>query len=335
MQERDLVLGIDIGGTNTALGFVDHSGALIRAASLATLACDTPDVFAARLHGEIEGLRSGLPFPYRLRGIGIGAPNAHHDRGTIEQAVNLQWGKRVDIVDLIRKYYDLPVSVTNDAHAAAAGEMLFGRARGMRHFMVVTLGTGLGCGIVANGHLLGGFSGFAGELGHTVVDPQGRECRCGKRGCLETYVSATGLQRTAQELLAIRCGPSLLRTLTAREMTSKRIFDLASAGDVLALAAFDRTAQILGMKLADAVAHLSPEAIFLAGGLTLAGDLLIQPARQYMNDYLFRAYRGKVKLMQSGMPPGAGAVMGAAALIWKEITSEEESGEHHLEKDAT
>lgn len=332
MQDKDLVVGIDIGGTNTSLGFVNRSGRLIQSSSLPTRAQDSAEIFAERLSQQIEELQVGLPSPYHLRGIGIGAPNAHGCRGTIEQAVNLNWGETVDFVHLIRKYYDLPVSLANDANAAAIGEMLFGNARGMKHFMVITLGTGLGSGIVTDGRLLCGASGFAGELGHTTVNPNGRQCGCGKRGCLETYVSATGLVRTARSLLAKRCNSSPLRTMTSQEMTSKRIFELAVVGDVLALEAFDRTARILGMKLADAVAHLSPEAIFLAGGLAAAGDFLLKPTEQYMNDFLFRVYRGTVKVMPSGMHPGESAILGAAALIWNELVSEEKPEQHH-EKD--
>ncbi len=320
MRDKELVLGIDVGGTKTAFGFVDREGIVVNAASMPTNADESADIFMSRLHQRIEEIGIGLPSPHRLRGIGIGAPNAHHDRGTIEKAVNLNWGDTVDFVRLIGKYYDLPVSITNDANAAALGEMFFGNARGMKNFIVVTLGTGLGSGIVADGRLIYGASGFAGELGHTIVDPDGRACECGKKGCLETYVSATGLRRTALELLALRCDASPLREISYQKMSSKVIADLAWQGDVIALAAFDRTARILGMKLADAVAHLSPEAIFLAGGLAAAGDLLLLPTEQHMNDFLFRVYCGTVKLMPSGLATGTSAILGAAALIWNELT---------------
>lgn len=319
MPDKDLVLCIDIGGTKTAFGFVDIKGKLICATTIPTQSRDSAKTLVSRLHQRIEELREDLPSSHRLCGIGVGAPNAHHYRGTIEKAVNLNWGETINFVGLIRKHYDLPVSITNDANAAALGEMLFGNARGMKHFLVITLGTGLGSGIVANGHLIHGASGFAGELGHIVVDPAGRKCGCGKRGCLETYVSATGLQRTAVTLLAERLDPSPLRAMSYKEMTAKHIFDLAVKGDVIALAAFDQTARILGMKLADAVAHTSPEAIFLTGGLAAAGDLLLKPTQRYMDDFLFGAYRGTVKLIPSGMDAGKSAILGAAALIWHEL----------------
>lgn len=319
MARNDLVLGIDIGGTKTAFGFVDVKGKITCASTLPTQSRSSAKNLVSRLHQRIEELRAGLPSSHRLRGIGIGAPNAHYCRGTIEKAPNLNWGETIDFVGLMRKYYDLPVSLTNDANAAALGEMLFGNARGMKHFLVITLGTGLGSGIVADGHLIHGASGFAGELGHTVVDPEGRRCGCGKRGCLETYVSATGLTRTAAELLAQLLDPSPLRAMSYHKITAKHVFNLAAQGDVIALAAFDRTARILGMKLADAVAHTSPEAIFLAGGMAAAGDMLLKPTKRYMEDFLFGVYRGTVKLMPSGLAAGKGAVLGAAALIWNEL----------------
>lgn len=326
MREQDLVLGIDIGGTGTALGFVERSGALTQYCAIPTRPADSAEAFVVALHRRIEALRAEIPFPHRLAGIGIGAPNAHPVRGTLEEPVNLDWGATVDLTALVRKYYDLPVELTNDAKAAAAGEMLFGGARGMKHFIVVTLGTGLGCGIVADGRVLTGASGFAGELGHMTVDPNGRECRCGKRGCLETYVSATGLVRTILALLAKRCDPSPLRRCAADALTAHKVFELASAGDAISLCAFDRTARILGMKLADAVACLSPEAVFLSGGLAAAGDLIVAPAGRYMNDYLFRAYRGTVRLLPSALKPGEGAVLGAAALVWRRLAAEDAFG---------
>jgi glucokinase len=319
MTDRNLVLGIDIGGTKASFGFVDRKGTLIGATSMPTEAHDSAETFVTRLHHRIEEIREDLPSPHHLCGIGIGAPNANYYRGTIEKAVNLNWGDSVDFVGLIQRYYDLPVVITNDAKAAAIGEMIFGNARGMKHFLVITLGTGLGSGIVVDGRLLYGYSGFAGELGHTVVDPAGRQCSCGKKGCLETYASATGLVRTALLLITERSDPSPLRAMSSEEITSKMIFELAQKGDKIALEAFNQTAKILGMKLADAVALTGPEAIFLSGGLSMAGDILLKPTQQYMEDFLFSAYKGSVKLMLSGMEPGKSAILGAAALIWSEL----------------
>jgi glucokinase len=318
MDAKDLMLGIDIGGTTTSFGFVDRAGTIVSAMSIPTEAEAPAEALVSRLHPLIETARAGLP---PIRGIGIGAPNANHHQGTIEKAVNLRWGDRVDFLGLMRKHFDVPLAITNDANAAAVGEMLFGNAQGMKDFLVITLGTGLGSGIVVDGRLVHGSSGFAGELGHVVVDPEGRQCGCGKQGCLETYVSATGLRRTALVLLAERNDPSPLRALAFTEMTSKRIFEAARGGDALALAAFDRTARILGMKLADAVAHTSPEAIFLAGGLATAGELLFEPTRRYLEHFLFGMYRGTVAVLPSKLEAGNSAILGAAALIWSELAS--------------
>jgi len=319
MKQNDMVLGIDIGGTESSFGFVDRQGTLLATAAIPTLADDPVDVFIARLKSQTDHLGQTLQGQYRLAGIGIGAPNAHHGRGTIERPVNLNWGDIVPFTTLIRAHYGVPVFITNDANAAALGEMMFGHARTMKHFIVVTLGTGLGSGIVVDGRLLYGASGFAGELGHTIVDPAGRACHCGKQGCLETYVSASGIVRTTLELLASHKESSRLRSVKIQEITSRILFEFASNGDRIALTAFDRTARILGMKMADAVAHVSPEAIFLTGGLAAAGDLLLQPAQRYLNEFLFPVYRGSVSLILSGLPAGTGAILGAAALIWNEL----------------
>lgn len=319
MQTDACVIGIDIGGTTTSFGFVDRNGALICEATLETQADQPADALVARLHDSIIKLHTTLQSQTTLSGIGIGAPNANYHRGTVEKPPNLNWGAVTNLVELFRLRYDLPVAVTNDANAAAIGELLFGGARGMKHAIVITLGTGLGSGIIANGELLYGADGFAGELGHTVVDPAGRYCACGKQGCLETYVSAAGLCRTLFELLAQRREPSRLRDLGFNQLTSKQIYEAACDGDSIAVAAFDTTARILGMKLADAVAHTSPEAIFLSGGLAAAGELLITPAKRYLEEFLFNPYKGKVKLLRSELPEGSGAILGAAALAWQEV----------------
>jgi glucokinase len=319
MNNNEMVLGIDIGGTTTTFGFVDRSGKRLATGVISTEAQQPADILVARLQGEIATLQATLPPRLQLQGIGIGAPNANYRQGTVENPPNLNWGPSTNLVELFRRHYDLPVVITNDANAAALGELYFGGARYMKDFIVITLGTGLGSGIVANGELLYGASGFAGELGHTVVDPQGRQCACGKTGCLETYVSATGLCRTALALLAERLEQSPLRGLSYQQMTAKQIFLAARAGDPIALAAFEETARILGVKLADAVAHTGPEAIFLTGGLANAGELLLTPTRRHLEKFLFSAYQGKVRLLLAGMPEGTSAIMGAAALIWHEI----------------
>jgi glucokinase len=254
-----------------------------------------------------------------IRGIGIGAPNANYYRGTVENPPNLNWKGVVDVSALVRKYYDLPVAVTNDANAAALGEMLYGAAKGMKDFIVITLGTGLGSGIVSRGELVYGADGFAGEIGHTIVDPQGRECGCGQRGHLETYASATGICRTVSELVSLRRTESELRSIAPRDLTSRMIAVAADRGDEIAKEAFEITGRILGMKLADSVAHLSPEAIILFGGLAAAGPLIFDPTKRSLEEHLLPIYRNKVKLLPSGLKEGDTAVLGASALIWNEI----------------
>ncbi|PKN12386.1 MAG: glucokinase [Deltaproteobacteria bacterium HGW-Deltaproteobacteria-4] len=319
MTNNEMVLGIDIGGTTTAFGFVDRSGKRLAGGVILTEAQQPAEILVARLQAEISALQATLPPRLQLKGIGIGAPNANYRQGTVENPPNLNWGPSVNLVELFLRHYDLPVAITNDANAAALGELYFGGARYMKDFIVITLGTGLGSGIVVNGELLYGAGGFAGELGHTIVDPQGRQCACGKTGCLETYVSATGLCRTTLALLAERLDPSPLRDLSSRQISAKDVFLAARAGDAIGLVAFETTARILGMKLADAVAHTGPEAIFLSGGLANAGELLLTPTRRYLEEYLFIAYQGRVRLLLSEITEGGSAVIGAAALIWNEL----------------
>jgi glucokinase len=319
MASIDVTLGVDIGGTNTKFGLVDREGKCIAETSMATNANEPPESLIARLHESVEKIYRPLAGTYALKGIGIGAPNANFYRGTIENPPNLSWKGVVNVAALLRKYYDLPVAVTNDANAAALGEMLYGAAKGLKNFIVITLGTGLGSGIVSGGDLVYGADGFAGEIGHTIVDPEGRECGCGGRGHLETYASATGICRTVGELLCLRRGDSDLRAVAPRDLTSRMIADAAGRGDAVAKEAFEYTGRILGMKLADSVAHLSPEAIILFGGLAAAGPLLFDPTKRSLEEHLLPIFRDKVKLLPSGLREGDTAVLGAGALIWNEI----------------
>jgi glucokinase len=314
MAKLSLALGVDIGGTNTKYGYVDRTGKCLAGASMPTEAQKPADLFFKRLHENSTLLFRNLPDNCDLAGIGIGAPNANFYKATIENPPNLEWGV-VDVRAELAKYYDVPMAVTNDAKAAAIGEMLFGAAKGMKDFIVITLGTGLGSGIVSNGRLIYGADGFAGEVGHTIVDPQGRQCGCGKRGCLETYCSATGLCRTIQELICNTMEFSELRKVSYADLTAQMVSDAALRGDRLALEAFESCGRTLGMKLADSAAHLSPEAIILCGGLASAGDLIFIPARKSLEERLFPAFRDKVKLLPSKLE-GNTAVLGAAALIW-------------------
>jgi glucokinase len=315
----DFVIGIDIGGTNTVLGAVNRDGELLVEQSLPTWAHEEPEKLVARIYENIEGLRRELTVARQLRGIGIGAPNGNYYRGTVENPPNLSWKGVIDIVGLFRKYYQVPIAVTNDANAAALGELLFGLAKGMKDFIVITLGTGVGSGIVANGQLVYGADGFAGEIGHTIYDPEGRQCGCGRKGCLETYASAGGICRTVFELLSERKEPSELHRYSFEELTAEVIAEAAKRGDPIALEAFEFTGKVLGFKLADSVAHTSPEAIILHGGLANAGNLIFAPTKKHLEENLLPIFRNRIKLLPSGVTGGSPAVLGASALIWKEM----------------
>jgi glucokinase len=318
MANIKVALGIDIGGTNTKFGYVNANGKCLASASMPTEAHEPAKTFFLRLQEQSKMLYGELQDSHELIGIGIGAPNANFYKGTIEHPPNLDWDY-VDVRAELAQYYSVPVAITNDANAAALGEMLFGAAQGMKDFIVITLGTGLGSGIVANGQLIYGADGFAGEIGHTIVDPNGRQCGCGKRGCLETYCSATGLCRTVQELICQSTEPSELRNVAPTELTAELVYESALRADPLALQAFDFTGRILGLKLSDSVAHLSPEAIILFGGLTAAGELLFRPTERSLEENLFPIFRNKVKLLPSKLIEGNTAILGASALIWKSL----------------
>ncbi|MDQ7817223.1 MAG: ROK family protein [Melioribacteraceae bacterium] len=318
MKKTNLTVGIDVGGTNTSFGFVSDDGKIVFEKSIPTFAEQSAEQLFSRLFKEVDSSYKKLANKYNLAGIGIGAPNANYYKGTVELPPNLNWGT-VNVIKLIKKYSLLPAVITNDANAAAIGEMLFGAAKGMKNFIVITLGTGLGSGIVVNGELVYGHDGFAGEIGHTIVNPNGRDCGCGRRGCLETYASATGICRTVFELICNTNLESILRKKNYQDLTARQISDAAKKGDKLALEAFDYTAKVLGLKLADSVAHLSPQAIILFGGLALAGELIIKPTKTYMENYLLNIFKGKVKILPSKLPGNYAAILGAGALIWNEL----------------
>jgi glucokinase len=315
-----ITLGIDIGGTFTKFGFVDKEGNILEEASLPTNAKDGVETFLNRLYDTIGKAFAGLQDHTELVGIGIGVPNGNYYKGTVENPPNLAWGKITPLADLVGKHYNLPTFLTNDANAAALGEMKFGVAKNMKDFVIITLGTGLGSGIVVNGKLVYGADGFAGELGHVNVNPNGRLCGCGKKGCLETYASATGIKRTVSKLMADMVVESELRDIPYNQLTGNMITEAALRGDLIALAAFEYTGRILGIKLADTVAHLSPEAIILFGGLTKAGAYLFDPVKKHMEENLFAIFKNKVKLLTSGLEGKNMAVLGASALIWNELT---------------
>ncbi len=318
----EVALGIDIGGTNTKFGFVDKEGNMYGESSISTVKTPAGDIdaFLRYIYEEVEVLRKQSPEILNVVGVGIGAPNGNYFTGTIEYAPNLSFRGIVPLVKLFQIYYPVPMVLTNDANAAAIGEMIYGGAKGMKDFIMITLGTGLGSGFVANGGLIYGHDGFAGEMGHLLQDPRGRICGLGRRGCLEGYVSATGIKRTIFTLLGEMNHDSPLRDITYNQLTASMITDLAGQGDPIALAAFDQTCDLLGQKLADVTAIFSPEAIFLLGGLAKAGDeLLFEPTKKYMEHYMFPVFKDKVKLLSSALENRNAAVLGASALAWKEM----------------
>jgi len=314
-----VVIGIDIGGTNTKFGIVDKEGNCLEESSMPTRAEQEINQYLPRLYAHIDALQEKVSIPIEVKGIGIGVPNGNYYTGTVDDAANINWGKMVPLAYLVQEHYKIPAFLTNDANAAAIGEMLFGVAQGMKNFIIITLGTGLGSGLVANGQLIYGHDGFAGELGHIIVDPNGRYHANSNQGVLEAYVSATGIKRTAFELMANMIEPSPLRDISFNDLDATMITEAALKGDAIGIAAFEYTGKILGMKLADAVAHTSPEAIILFGGLTKAGKYLLEPTRKYMESYLFPIYRNKVKLLLSGLEGKNAAVLGASALVWSEL----------------
>ncbi len=316
---ENFAIGIDMGGTNTTVGLIDHRGTVHGTAFLKTKAYATPALFADAVAQKVKSLAGGK----RLAGIGMGAPNANFHTGEIVEAANLSWPGRAPLAQLLRERTgNGPVFLTNDANAAALGEGLYGGAKSLKDYLVVTLGTGLGSGFVAGGQLILGHDGMAGELGHVIAVRSGRKCGCGRQGCLETYASATGIVRTAEEWLQERRHPSLLHECTGK-ITAWDIHQAAIKGDAMAKEIFEFTGQILGEALADAVAITSPAAIFFYGGLARSGPLLLAPVREHFEKNVLHLYAGKVVLKESALPPAHAALLGAAALVWGGTTGME------------
>jgi len=325
MNKRKIVVGIDIGGTKTVYGFVDREGNILAGDMIITSHYDEPEDFVAALYEKMMITASSIGREVEILGFGIGAPMGNINKGTIEYPADLPWKGIIPLADIFARHTSLPVIVTNDANAAAVGEMIYGGAKGMKNFVVITLGTGLGSGFVIDGKLVYGHDGFAGEIGHTSIRPgvSNRDCGCGRKGCLETYVSATGLKRTVLKVMADRLDDSELRRYSFEELSSEKIYEAALRGDPIALEAFEHTGAMLGYKLADVVAHTNPEAIFLFGGLALAKELIFEPARAHMEENLLYIYRGKVKLLPSELSMQNAAVLGTSSLIWSETVQEQ------------
>lgn len=317
-MSKPYVLGIDIGGTNTVFGIVDARGVVLASSSIKTQKHADFNDYLNELHTEVNRLLEANDAVDKILGIGIGAPNANYYTGMIEGNVNLPWPSPLPLAQLVSEKFGVPVAITNDANAAAIGEMTYGAARGLRDFIMITLGTGVGSGIVINGQLVYGHDGFAGELGHTIMRRNnGRLCGCGRTGCLEAYCSATGVARTAREFLEIRDDASLLREIPIEAITSKDVYDAAMKGDKLAQEIFEYTGNILGEAFADFTVFSSPEAIILFGGLAKSGDLLLRPLRESMEKHMMPVFKGKVKIILSELKEADAAVLGASALGWE------------------
>ena len=315
----EYAIGIDIGGTTTKFGIVNHRGDISNVGNISTTGHDDINKFIDELYNKMKPAIKSVGGLDIIKGVGVGAPNGNYYTGTIDYAPNLQWRGIIPIAKLITNKFNKPCTLTNDANAAAIGEMMYGAARGMRDFIMITLGTGVGSGIVANGQLIYGHDGFAGELGHTIIRPGGRlHWGTGAKGSLETYASATGIAITAKEILAERVNDeSLLRKLTNDEITSKKICESALKGDAISNEVFQITGKILGEALANFVMFSSPEAIILFGGVIKAGKLLLDPTRESMEKNLLPIFQNKVKLLFSELKESDAAILGASALVWE------------------
>ena len=316
-MEKPYVAGMDIGGTNTVFGIVNARGEILGSRAIKTRDYEKIEDYIEAVCSNLNELIVSLDCVGKIRGMGVGAPNGNYYRGTIEQAPNLQWKGIIPLAQMLQDKLGFPVALTNDANAAAIGEMTYGVAKGMKHFIMITLGTGVGSGIVVDGKLVYGKDGFAGELGHVIVHENGRPCGCGRKGCLEAYCSATGIARTAKEILETTDKPSLLRDIPRESLTSKDLYDAAVKGDAVALEIFKQTGELLGKAFANFVVFSSPEAIILFGGLTKAGDYIFKPIKEAMEANMLNIFKGKTKLLVSGMKDTDAAVLGASALGWE------------------
>jgi len=318
-------VGIDIGGTNTAIGIVDEAGNVLVKGGIDTPSHGDVNRYVKDMAAAVREMAKSVKLTNNdseILGIGIGAPNGNYYNGTIEYAPNLSFKGIVRLVDLLKEEFPeyQYVALTNDANAAAIGEMVYGGAKGIKNFVMYTLGTGVGSGVVVNGDLVYGHDGFAGECGHTTIIPNGRLCGCGSYGHLEAYCSAPGMKRTAFELMVkYNASDSLLADKSFKELDSKMIFEAAEKGDKIAQEVFELTGFYLGQALADTVHHLSPEAIFLFGGPTAAGDYIFKPTIASLEKHLLPIFKNKIKVLPSKLKAGDAAIVGASALVWKEL----------------
>lgn len=317
MTDKDFVIGIDLGGTNTEFAVINTRGDIVGRGRIPTTGHADINEYMAQLKKSLDEVIDRTSTRGRIRAIGAGAPCANRETGCIEAATDLPWPSPVPLADMLSAAFGLPAAITNDANAAAAGEMTYGRARGIKNFIMLTLGTGVGSGIVCDGHLLSGSRGFAGELGHVIVKgDSNRLCGCGRKGCLQTYCSAKGVVTTAVEMLSNNEEDSLLRDYNINEITAKDIYKAAIRGDKLACRVFEFTGRILGEACADFAAYTDPEAIILFGGVAKAGKLLSEPMKESMNEKTLHLYRNRIKVIPSSLPDAEAAILGASALAW-------------------
>lgn len=314
---KSLVIGLDLGGTNSVFGVVDSKGEIIATTSIKTQAYPSVDQYVMESVKAVKQIAEQVGGMEKIRAMGIGAPCGNYYKGTIEHAANLVWAKGiVPLANMFVNELGIPVVVTNDAKAAAMGEMKYGVAVGMNNFVELTLGTGVGSGIVANGQLIYGFDGFAGELGHMIVEPDGRPCGCGRKGCLETYCSATGVVRTAIAMLEESSETTSLRDIAPDKLTSYEVYKAAMAGDTMAQEVFKQTGRRIGIACANIATFLSPEAFIFFGGLAQAGELLLRPIEEAYNENVLSLYKGKARFLMSGLDGAKAAILGASAIAW-------------------
>ncbi len=314
---KSLVIGLDLGGTNSVFGVVDSKGEIIATTSIKTQAYPSVDQYIMESVKAIKQIAEQVGGMEKIRAMGIGAPCGNYYKGTIEHAANLVWAKGiVPLANMFVNELGIPVVVTNDAKAAAMGEMKYGVAVGMNNFVELTLGTGVGSGIVANGQLIYGFDGFAGELGHMIVEPDGRPCGCGRKGCLETYCSATGVVRTTIAMLEESPEATSLRDIATDKLTSYEVYKAAMAGDTMAQEVFKQTGRRIGIACASIATFLSPEAFIFFGGLAQAGELLLRPIEEAYNENVLSLYKGKARFLMSGLDGAKAAILGASAIAW-------------------
>ncbi len=316
--KKPYVIGLDLGGTNSVFGIVDAEGNIVASTSVKTKEPGTIHDYVQRCCEALQPIIDQVGGTAVIQGMGIGAPNGNYYTGTIDFAPNLPWEGPIPLAQLFQDALGVPVTLTNDANAAAIGEMKYGVAKDMKNFIMITLGTGVGSGIVVNGQLVYGSDGFAGELGHVIVVPngKGRDCGCGRKGCLETYCSATGVARTAKEVVSTSDVPTMLRDIPTEEITSRDVAEAAAAGDKVAQEIYDFTGRMLGEACANFATFSSPEAFVFFGGLTKAGELLMNPLRKAYDEHVLRIYRGKARMLVSKLDDAQAAVLGASALGW-------------------